>query len=203
MSLLQNHLDMDDSHPVDRASNDTDLVAQARAGDGHAFTSLYRRHVPSVYRYALFRLHLREDAEDATQVIFLRAAQSLDQCRSDDAFVGWLFAIARNVITDKQRVRKIQTFSLVEDDEIEDPRTRPDELAIRSAQREELREARSRCLNDADREFFDLLIADLTYDEMAVALNKRVGAIRTRYWRLLDRLRACLERGAPREGRAS
>jgi RNA polymerase sigma-70 factor (ECF subfamily) len=149
------------------------------------------------------RLGQREDAEDATQIVFLRATESLQNCRDDSAFVGWLYAIARNVITDKQRMRKSNQTRLGDDDEIEDANALPEELAIRSVQRDELREARAHCLNDQERELFDLLVQDLTYKEMATALGKRVGAIRTRYWRLLDRLRSCLSHGTTREGGVS
>jgi RNA polymerase sigma-70 factor (ECF subfamily) len=202
MGLLRNRLDQDAHSPVDHGEAEADLVAQARTGNGHAFTLLYRRHVVAVYRYGLVRLRNREDAEDATQTTFLRAAQSLDQCRSDDAFLGWLFAIASNVITDMQRRRNHPTVALVDDLGVEDPDAHPDELAVRAMQRAELREARARCLNEADRQFFDLLLADLTYAEMAVALDKRIGSIRTRHWRLLERLRKCLEPIPMRNGGA-
>jgi RNA polymerase sigma-70 factor (ECF subfamily) len=176
----------------DPGGSDADLVAQARHGDVRAFALLYRRHVTAVYDFAIHRLAHREDAEDVTQTIFLRAAQSLHQCRDDDAFVGWLFAIARNVTTDKLRTRRTPTSSLTDEVDIEDPASPPDELAIQSAQQTELREARAGCLNDAERELYDLLVQDLTYAEIAVALDRRITAIRTRYWRLLDKLRVCL-----------
>jgi RNA polymerase sigma-70 factor (ECF subfamily) len=203
MGLLRNRLDQDAPLPIDHGEADADLVAQARTGNGSAFTLLYRRHVLAVYRYGLVRLGNHEDAEDATQTTFLRAAQSLEQCRSDDAFLGWLFRIASNVMTDMHRRRTHPTVYLVEGIDVEDPDAQPDELALRSMQRAELREARARCLNEADRQFFDLLLADLTYTEMAVALNKRIGTIRTRHWRLLARLRTCMEPRSARNGGAS
>jgi RNA polymerase sigma-70 factor (ECF subfamily) len=176
----------------DSGGSDAELVAQARQGDARAFGLLYRRHVNAVYDFSAHRLGHREDTEDATQTIFLRAAQSLQQCRDDEAFVGWLFAIARNDVTDKLRSRRAPAAPLTEDLEVEDPASPPEELAIQSSQRTELREARARCLNDAERELYDLLVQDLTYAEIAIALDRRINAVRTRYWRLLDKLRACL-----------
>ncbi|HVL25162.1 MAG TPA: sigma-70 family RNA polymerase sigma factor, partial [Thermomicrobiales bacterium] len=119
---------------------------------------LYRRHVDRVYDFAARRLGQREDAEDATQTVFLRVAQSLHQCRSDDAFTGWLFAIARNVVTDMLRSRRTRTMSLDEEPEIEDPDPPPDDVVVRSAQGSELRMARAHCLNETERELYDLLV---------------------------------------------
>lgn len=167
------------------------IVARAKGGDIAAFAQLYRRHVGAVYDFAAHRLGQREDAEDATQTVFLRAAQSLHQCRDDAAFVGWLFAIARNVVADKLRMRRFRVASL-DDLTIEDPSPSPADLAVRAAQQAELWAARSRCLNDDERELYDLLAQDLTHAEIAAALGRRPGAVRTRHWRLLDKLRVCL-----------
>ena len=46
--------------------------------------------------------------------------------------------------------------------------------------------------DDGQRELFDLLLADLTDTQIAAALGKRAGAIRTAHWRLLIKLRGCL-----------
>lgn len=192
MDLPRNRLQSWMPPPQDLGGSDAELVARAKHGDASAFGLLYRRHVNAVYNFAAHRLGHREDAEDATQTVFLRAAQSLGQCRNDDAFVGWLFAIARNVVTDKLRTRRARMAPWNDDLEVEDPAAPPDELAIRASQRGELRDARARCLTDAERELYDLLVQDLTYAEIAVALGRRINAVRTRYWRLLDKLRACL-----------
>ena len=45
---------------------------------------------------------------------------------------------------------------------------------------------------NGERELYDLLVQDLTYAEIAIALDRRINAVRTRYWRLLDKLRFCL-----------
>lgn len=172
------------------------LVARAKGGDAAAFALLYRRHVGAVYDFAAHRLGHREDAEDATQTVFLRAAQSLHQCRDDAAFVGWLFAIARHVVADKLRTRRFRVAPLDDDPTIEDPAPRPDDLAVRAAQQAELRAARARCLDDDERELYDLLAQDLTHAEIGMALGRRPGAVRTRHWRLVDKLRACLGLGA-------
>ena len=109
--------------------------------------------------------------------------------------MGWLIAIARNVITDMQRVRHLPTIELVGEMGVEDPSARPDETVVRSELQAALHRARAHCLKQSERDFYDLLAQDLTYAEISVALGSRVGAIRTRYWRLILRLRQCLGPG--------
>ncbi len=194
--MLRNRLQTNDDGPVIGPRGDlAELVAQAKTGDVQAFNQLYRQTSPRLACYVATRLALREDIEDVTQTVFMRAAQSLDQCRSNDAFMGWLIAIARNVITDIQRVRRLPTVELIGEMGLEDPAIRPDESAVRSDLQAALRRARAHCLNPTERDFYDLLAQDLTYAEIGTALGFRVGAIRTRYWRLIQRLRQCLGPG--------
>lgn len=200
MSLLRNHLEPNELPPEDQGGSDAELVAQAKLGNATAFGLLYRRYANDIYDYAAHRLGTREDAEDATQTIFLRAAQSINSCRTDAAFVGWLYAIARNVITDKLRTRRNVVIPLADTMEFVDVSALPEDLAMRESDRREIREARSRCLNERDRELFDLLVQDLTYAEIATVLGRRVSAVRVRYFRLLNRLRDCLSPGAARKG---
>jgi DNA-directed RNA polymerase specialized sigma24 family protein len=55
-----------------------------------------------------------------------------------------------------------------------------------------LQAARDRCLSERERELFDLLLTDLTHQDIARLLGRRQGAIRTAHWRLVGKLRECL-----------
>jgi RNA polymerase sigma-70 factor, ECF subfamily len=171
-----------------------DLVAQAKTGNREAFTSLYRRHVDEVFRFALVRLQDREAAEDATQTTFVRALAALPTCRENAAFVGWLFAIARSVVIDALRARRYVADPLAEDVEWADAALGPEEVVMQHDARRTLLAARERCLSDRDRELFDLLLTELNDKQIAAALGRSHGAVRTSHSRLLDKLRACLDR---------
>jgi DNA-directed RNA polymerase specialized sigma24 family protein len=84
------------------------LVARAKDGDGEAFGQLFDHYVGEVYAFVAVRLVDRQTAEDVTQTIFVRALQSLASCRDDAAFPGWLFAIARNIVTDTYRSNRFR-----------------------------------------------------------------------------------------------
>jgi len=69
----------------------------ASSGDEAAFRALYRRHTPTVYRFAL-RLAGGNvaEAEDLTQETWLRAARGLGRFQWKSAFRTWLIGIALN-----------------------------------------------------------------------------------------------------------
>ena len=76
---------------------DEALLAKMIAGDEEAFTALYRRRHPSVYRFALRMSGNRALAEDVTQEVFfalIRYAKRFDPVRG--SFSAFLFGIARN-----------------------------------------------------------------------------------------------------------
>ena len=192
MGLLRNRPHTNDQSPEDPGDSDAALVAQAKQGDARAFALLYRRYVDQVYDFAAHRLDSREAAEDATQTTFLRAVASLKDCRDERVFAGWLFAIARNVITDNYRSRKYVTQPIDDTFDFEDPADQPDILVIQADWQRELSEARARCLNASERELLDLRLQGLSDKEIATALGRGYGAIRTAQYRLVLRLRECL-----------
>jgi RNA polymerase sigma-70 factor (ECF subfamily) len=180
------------------------LVARAKQGDRDAYTQLYHCYLDDVYRFALARLGDREAAEDAVQSIFVRALTALPSCHENAAFVGWLFAIARNVVTDQLRTRRHQTDPIPDDALWPDTGPGPEEKVLQGEARRFLLAAREKCLSAGERELFDLLLTELNDKQIATALGRSHGAVRTAHWRLLSKLRACLGPlgGSPMRGSA-
>ena len=76
--------------------------------------------------------------------------------------------------------------------EFEDPAETPEALAVKADQSRELRRARKNCLSEAERELLDLRLQELSDKEIAVALERTQGAVRTAQYRLVRKLRDCL-----------
>lgn len=74
------------------------LIVRACA-DRQAFAPLYHRYLGPIYRYCYRRLGSREAAEDTTSQVFCKALAALPSYRGG-SFKGWLFAIARNAVSD-------------------------------------------------------------------------------------------------------
>jgi RNA polymerase sigma-70 factor, ECF subfamily len=78
--------------------NDPDfaLVERCRNGDWAAFTELVVRYQRPIYNAAFWVLRSAEDANDITQVVFLKVAERLDQYDPRFKFFSWIYRIAVN-----------------------------------------------------------------------------------------------------------
>lgn len=72
---------------------------------------LFRQHGPMVYRRALRLLNRPEDAEEATQEVFLRVMRSVDAFEGRSGITTWLYQITThyclNLIRDRGRRRQL------------------------------------------------------------------------------------------------
>ena len=82
--------------------NDTVDAMLAAAGDALAFERLYRKHLARVYSLAR-RMIGPDEADDATQAVFIRAWEKLGTFRGESAFGTWLHRLAVNVIVERFR----------------------------------------------------------------------------------------------------
>ena len=74
----------------------------AASGDGQAFERLYRTHVARIFGLAR-RMLGPDEAEEATQDVFVRAWEKLQTFRGESAFGTWLHRVAINVILGKRQ----------------------------------------------------------------------------------------------------
>lgn len=82
---------------VASANLDRADAASAARGDARAFERIYARHVARIHSLAR-RMIGPEDADDATQEIFVRAWTKIGSFRGDAAFGTWLHRLAINVL---------------------------------------------------------------------------------------------------------
>ena len=69
------------------------LVQRAGSGDAAAFGELYEQVYKDLYRYALYCLGSREEAEDAVQETALEAFRGMAGLKRPEAFRAWMFSI--------------------------------------------------------------------------------------------------------------
>src|ERR687888_2646531 len=83
------------------------LVEEARSGDSWAFGRLFDHFHEPVYRYIASRIQRPTDAEDLTQLVFVKALEALPRYKARGVpFGGWLFRLARNAVIDHMRTRR-------------------------------------------------------------------------------------------------
>ena len=90
-------------------------ASRAAGGDFRAFERLYRAHVNRIH--ALARRMLNPDeANAATQDVFVRAWQKIGSYRGEAAFGTWLHRLAVNVLLGRRQVLKLERERHLEDD---------------------------------------------------------------------------------------
>ena len=82
---------------------DAALAIRASRGESAAFGLLYDRHVAAIYRYVYYRVRDDAEAEDLTSDVFIRALKAMPRYEPRQAFLAWLYRIARNAVIDRAR----------------------------------------------------------------------------------------------------
>src|SRR5437762_10096822 len=82
------------------------LVAEAQGGDPEAFGRIFDEFHGAIHRFVASRVGRPSDAEDLTQLVFVKALEALPRYESRGIpFGGWLFRLARNAVIDHVRTR--------------------------------------------------------------------------------------------------
>ncbi|MDD3075363.1 MAG: RNA polymerase sigma factor [Proteiniphilum sp.] len=76
--------------------SDEQLIKDIISGNQAAFKNLMEKYQLQVFRTVMGFVHLKEDAEEVTQDIFVRVYQSLSSFHHDAEFSTWLYRITVN-----------------------------------------------------------------------------------------------------------
>ena len=169
---------------------DEAALVEAAQADPRAFAPLYARYLDPVYRYCFRRLGSREDAEEATSQVFLKALAALPGYR-EGSFRGWLFTIAHNVVTDHFRHCRSDRPLEAADDPPDAAQT-PEGLALAAEERRTLHAALVQLPPD-QRRVVELRLAGLSGAEIAAALGRSAGSVKMLQFRAVTRLRTLLD----------
>ena len=171
--------------------SDGELISRTADGDRGAFDVLYRRYSRPVFGLALRRLGDRGRAEDAVQETFAsiwRAARSYRPERGPGA--PWLYAVARNAITDRGRARYEAPAEIPDSPS---PDAGPAERAESGWTAWRVHRALEE-LNTNERSVIELAYwSGLSQSEIAEFLNIPLGTVKTRTRSGLARLADALE----------
>src|SRR5882672_3320260 len=92
--------------------NDIEIIGKVLSGDQQAYALLVNRYQSYVFTLALRFTKNREDAEEVSQDIFIKAYRALADFRSASKFSTWLYTIVNNTCITFLRKRKLETHSL-------------------------------------------------------------------------------------------
>ena len=81
--------------------------------DPDAFATLYDLYVKRIYRFVYFKVNNKEEAEDVTSEVFLKAWNYINENKEVKSFSGLLYRIARNCIIDLYRSRSSKADTIL------------------------------------------------------------------------------------------
>ena len=177
---------------------DSQWLAQCREGDSLAIERLVQTHQQDVYRLALSILDDPDEADDATQEVFVAALRSLDSFRGDSSLKTWLFSITINLCRSRlQRGKSRARLRQILQSLFWREQARPESEAIQHETDSDLWQV-VHALDEKHR--IPVILRyyhDLPVAEIAEMLHIPVGTVHSRLNHARERLRARLKDGQP------
>ena len=87
-------------------SIDWELVQRCRKGERKAQYELYQLYKDRVFNIAYRMANSQQDAEDITQMAFVRVFKKIDSFRGDSAFSSWVYRLTVNICINHFRREK-------------------------------------------------------------------------------------------------
>jgi len=179
------------------------LAAALRRRDPEVLDRLIEQYQQRLYRYLLFLTGNAALAEDLFQETWVRVLERGHQYNAKNRFESWLFTIARNLVIDVSRRKKIASLDDMGDPDSAQSYDPPDDRGQSALQMLVARE------NEKAVQFSLLKIApyyrevlllrfheELPLEEIATVLATPISTVKSRLYRGLEALKAALPGGA-------
>ena len=178
------------------AESDNALVASCKAEKPYgttAFEKLVRRYEPLVYRTCFRYLKSENDAEEATQDVFMRLFFNIGRFDGRSSFKTWLFRIVTNICASKyrslRRTQEQQQAYFEHLEFIEQDVQSFDELELVDGPLVGALDT----LSAEDREILILRhVSELSFLEISEVLRLNLSASKMRLYRAEQRLKAAM-----------
>lgn len=170
-----------------------DSLTQSAPLDSQAFQSFYQENLGPIYRYVYSKVGNREDAEDLTSRIFIKAIRHIDYTHDPQSTRSWLFQVARTTIADYWRAYyRTAASSLDALIEVgwEGPTEDAEKLSDLSSAAEHVQHL-LQALSERDREVLTCrFLLGLSVRETAARMGLTEGNVKTSQFRALKRAAA-------------
>lgn len=173
---------------------DAFLAQKAMSGDPKAFSAVYDRYSPLIYRHLLYRTPNKETAEDLLSRTFLKCWEYIKSGKKIVYLKQFLYTTAQNSLTDFYRRKN--SSDVLSDDLTEYDRPDDADRAPVMLDREFDRERIQSALAKVKPEFRDVLVMryldELEIAEIAQTLDSTPNAVYVRIHRALKSLKQTL-----------
>lgn len=159
---------------------------------GELVARMHEQHAAQIEAFAFSMLRSREDAEDATQLTFLNAFNSLRSGGQPAHELSWLYCIARNVCLNRIRTRKRKQADTLDGVDVASSRGLEDALDQR-LHAMALRHALDRLPSQQRTAIVMRELQGATHSEIASALDTTSGAVESLLFRARRHLARSLQ----------
>lgn len=175
-----------------------DIIVRVLNGDHQAYSILVDRYQNFVFTLAVRYLKNREDAEEVSQDVFVKAFRALAGFKMQSKFSTWLYTITTTTCITALRKKKKEVYSL-NDERIFEIADSADSgmRANQVEQKSKLNMVKMaiEMLNPEDAEVLTLFYkAEQTLDEIAQILKKEPNAVKVQLHRARGRLKERIQK---------
>ncbi|MBV4358536.1 RNA polymerase sigma factor [Pinibacter aurantiacus] len=178
--------------------SDNDLIVQVLRGNQQVFAELVKRYQNFVFTIILRYVESREDAEEISQDVFVKAYRSLADFRGDSKFSTWLYTITSTTCITHLRRKKQDVFSLDQENVF----ARAENLNSGFTANEVEQKSKINMVNSAiallspdDAQVITLFYkAEQSLDEIATIMGLETNTVKVRLHRARQRLREKMEK---------
>jgi RNA polymerase sigma-70 factor (ECF subfamily) len=182
-------------------AEDVRLMGRSAAGDTAAFEQLVERHQRMVIGTVGRMLGTNSDAEDIAQQVFVRVWKNVKRYEPRAKFTTWLLKITRNLVFNELRRRSRHPAVPLQSETDEEERPLKDEHAVSpdaTLLEHELQEAVDAAIAQLPETQRMAVVLrryeELSYEEIAEALDQSVSAVKSLLFRARTELRESLKR---------
>ncbi len=169
-------------------TEDATLIARAQNGDPQAFGELYQRYLDPIYRYIRARVPVEGDAEDLTEMVFMRSFEALPRYQDRGLpYSSFLYRVARSVIADHFRRQPKEFLGVIAPADY--PASDLEEYLIQNDRVNELHDAILSLPPDYQEVIRLRLLLDMPVPAVAQWMERSEGAVRVLLYRALKALR--------------
>jgi RNA polymerase sigma-70 factor (ECF subfamily) len=173
---------------------DSALLDRVSQGDNLAFGALYERYLDHIYRHVYYRLADHTEAEDVTEMVFLKAWQALSARKKSikvQNFRAWLYRIAHNEVIKHYRTHK-PTLTIDHATNLRDPTASLETNILAMQESQLLAQAIAQLEPNYQQVIVCRFISQLSPGEIAKIMDIQPGHVRVLQHRALKKMETLL-----------
>lgn len=172
------------------------LLARARLRDKDAMMEIYDLYFSPVYNFIRLRVSDRQMADDLTSEVFVRLMRAFHHGRAPRTSLrGWLFKVARHVLSDHYGRRKRFTDEALEEWLPSNEEADPELMLLQKTDTQRVKHALLRLTPDQQEVLVLRFGQALSVEKTADLMGKNVNTVKSLQFRAVSALRQMLGEG--------